>query len=82
MPSYVLPEKYSKSNWKLNKALYKSKILMDDASLQIMRRLLRPLTPDEISAIVRARIGAQSSGERLTLADAGLEDEVRKILTY
>jgi hypothetical protein len=47
-----------------------------------MRRLLRPLTPDEISAILRARIGAQSSGEQFTLADAGLEDEVSKILTY
>ena len=47
-----------------------------------MRRLLRPLTPDEIYAIVRARIGAQSSGEQLTLADAGLEDEVRKIPMY
>jgi len=76
MPSYVLPEKYFKSNWKLNKALYKSRILIDDASLQIMRRLLCPSTLCEISAIVRARIGEQSSGERLTLA--GLEDEVRK----
>ena len=38
---------------------------MDDASLQLMRRPLRPLTFDEISAVVRARIGALSGGERL-----------------
>lgn len=53
---------------------------MNERSLEIMRRLLRPATADEIAALVRVRTGHESGCEQLTLADAGLEDEVREIL--
>lgn len=49
---------------------------MDEASLQIMLRLLRPVTPDEIAACARARTAPQSGGEQLWLSDAELLDEV------
>lgn len=48
-------------------------------SLRIMQRLLRPVTPDEIASVVRARTGSAST-EQLTLSDADLEDEVRELL--
>lgn len=45
-----------------------------------MPRLLRPMTPSEIAATTNAQTGASSFGEQLSLADADLDDEVRKIL--
>ena len=53
---------------------------MDETSIDIIRKLLRPATTKEIASIVRARTGAASGGEQLTLADAGLEEEVREML--
>lgn len=53
---------------------------MNDVSLQIMRQLLRPATPGEIAATIRAQTELESGGEQLSLADADLEDEVHKIL--
>ena len=47
-------------------------------SLEIMKRLLRPVTADEMAAVVRRRVG-DTSCEMLTLADAGVEEEVREI---
>lgn len=44
----------------------------------LMRRILRPISDAEMEAVVRARI-SPGSHEQLTLADAGLEDEVREI---
>ena len=44
----------------------------------LMMRLLRPISDAEMAAVVRART-SPGSYEQLTLADAGLEDEVRKI---
>jgi hypothetical protein len=52
---------------------------VDETSIELMRKLLRPVTADEIAAVVRTRTGAASGGEQLTLADADLEDEVREL---
>lgn len=48
-------------------------------NLELMRRLLRPATNTEIDAVVRSRVG-DGACEMLTLADAGVEDEVRELL--
>lgn len=52
---------------------------MDEKSIEIMRRLLLPITLDQANEIARQRVGADSGGEQLTLGDAGLEDEVRAL---
>lgn len=46
----------------------------------ILRQLLRPVSPERMAEIVRESIGPNSQGEQLTLADAGLEEEVRDLL--
>jgi hypothetical protein len=48
-------------------------------NFDVLRALLRPLSEEEIRALVRAQTGG-GGGERLTLADAGLEEEVRGFL--
>jgi len=55
---------------------------MDEENLDILRRLLRPVSLRRMAEIVRERTGPNSQGEQLTLADAGLEDEVREILNW
>lgn len=52
---------------------------MDEKSLQIMRKLLRPASPEEQAEVARRRT-TPNSLEQLTLADACLEDEVRELL--
>jgi len=52
---------------------------MDTKSLKIMRKLLRPTSSEEQAEIARRRT-TPDSFEQLTLADAGLEDEVRELL--
>lgn len=52
---------------------------MNEQSLQIMRRLLRPASAEEQAKIARQRT-APDSFEQLTLADAGLVDEVRELV--
>jgi hypothetical protein len=44
---------------------------------EILRRVLRPVSPERAVEILHERVG---SDEQLTLADAGLENEVREIL--
>jgi len=46
----------------------------------ILKQLLRPVPRERMAEIVRESIGPNSQGEQLTLADAGLEDEVRNLL--
>lgn len=48
-------------------------------NFDILRRTLWPLTKAELDALVRTS-NAASPGEQLTLADAGLKDEVRQLL--
>jgi hypothetical protein len=59
------------------------KPIEDDAmnlkGFDLLRKLLRPLSEAEVAALVRART-VGSCGEHLSLADAGLEDEVRGFL--
>ena len=45
----------------------------------VLRKLLRPLSEAEVATLGRARTKG-SMGEQLSLADAGLEDEVRELL--
>lgn len=52
---------------------------MNQKSLDIMRKLLKPASPEQIANIVRTRTNPNSH-EQLTLADAGLEEEVRRLL--
>jgi len=52
---------------------------MDEKKFDILRRLLRPVSPKRMAEIVREQTGPESQGEQLTLADAGLEDEVREM---
>ena len=52
---------------------------MNEQSLAIMRRLLRPASAEQQAEITRQRT-TPSSCEQLTLADAGLEDEVRELI--
>lgn len=52
---------------------------MDAKALNIMRKLLRPTSSEEQAEIARRRT-TPDSFEQLTLADAGLEDEVRELL--
>lgn len=52
---------------------------MNEQSLTIMRRLLRPVSKERLAEIVRART-TPGSYEQLTLADAGLEEEVHELL--
>ena len=52
---------------------------MKQHGLEILVKLLKPATKEEIEEIVRARTG-NSGGEQLTLADAGLEEEVRLLI--
>ncbi|WP_036171627.1 hypothetical protein [Massilia sp. 9096] len=53
---------------------------MNEADFDVLRRHLRPVTLERMAEIVRERTGPTSAGEQLPLADAGLEDEVRKLL--
>lgn len=52
---------------------------MNEQTLAIMRRLLRPASAVEMAEIMRQRI-TPGSFEQLTLAEAGLEDEVRELI--
>lgn len=52
---------------------------MNEHAKQLMRRLLRPVTAEQMNEIVRQRT-TPGSFEQLTLADADLEDEVRELL--
>lgn len=54
---------------------------MNQKSLDIMRRLLKPVSNERIAEVTRQRVGGVGR-EQLTLADAGLEDEVREFLTH
>ena len=44
-----------------------------------MQRLLRPVSAEQMAEIVR-QCTTPGSREQLTLADAGLEDEVRELI--
>jgi hypothetical protein len=50
---------------------------MTEANFDVLRRALKPVPSERLAEIMRERVG---SGEQLTLADAGLEDEVRELL--
>lgn len=52
---------------------------MNEKSIAIMRRLLRPVSPEQQAEIARQHT-TPGSCEQLTLADAGLEDEVRELI--
>jgi hypothetical protein len=52
---------------------------MNEKSLAIMQRLLWPVSAEQMVEIVRQRT-KHGSCEQLTLADAGLEDEVRELV--
>jgi len=52
---------------------------MDSEIFDVLRKLLRPLSKPEVAALVRART-VGSRGAHLSLADAGLADEVRRLL--
>lgn len=52
---------------------------MDEQTLAIMQRLLRPVSAEQMAEIVLQRT-TSGSCEQLTLADAGLEDKVRELL--
>lgn len=52
---------------------------MNAKSLKIMQKLLRPTSSEEQAEIARRRT-TPDSFEQLTLADAGLENEVRELL--
>jgi hypothetical protein len=52
---------------------------MKEQTLAIMRRLLRPASPEQQAEIVR-QCTTPGSCEELTLADAGLEDAVRELI--
>lgn len=52
---------------------------MVSKDIDIVRKLLRPLSEAEVAALVRFRT-AGSKGEQLSLADTGLEDEVHELL--
>lgn len=52
---------------------------MNEQTLTIMQRLLRPVSVEQMAEIVRQRT-TPGSCEQLTLADAGLEDEVRELI--
>jgi hypothetical protein len=52
---------------------------MNEQTLAIMRRLLRPVSAEQMAETVR-QCTTPGSCEQLTLADAGLEDEVRELL--
>lgn len=52
---------------------------MNEQTLATMRRLLRPASAERMAEIVRQRT-MPGTCEQLTLADAGLEDEVRELL--
>lgn len=49
---------------------------MKKESLDIMLKLLKPASRERIAEVARARTRS-TKGEQLTLADAGLEEEVR-----
>lgn len=48
-----------------------------EPNFDILRQVLRLVTTERLAEIMRERSG---TGEQLTLADAGLEDEVRELL--
>lgn len=52
---------------------------MNEQTLVIMRRLLRPASAKKMAESVRQST-TPGSCEQLTLADAGLEDEVREVI--
>jgi hypothetical protein len=52
---------------------------MKEQTLAIMRRLLLPASPEQQAEIVR-QCKTPGSCEQLTLADAGLEDEVLELI--
>jgi hypothetical protein len=52
---------------------------MNEKRFDVLRKLLRPLSEAEVAALVHAQT-VGSRGEHLSLADAGLEDEVRGFL--
>ena len=52
---------------------------MEYDGLDVLIKLLKPATKEEMAEIVRARTG-NSGGEQLSLADAGLEQEVRLLI--
>jgi len=52
---------------------------MNEQTLAIMRRLLRPASAEQMAEIVR-QCTTPGSCEQLTLAEAGLENEVRKLI--
>ena len=52
---------------------------MNEKSIAIMRRLLRPASAEQQAEISR-QCTTPGSCEQLTLADAGLEDEVRDLI--
>lgn len=52
---------------------------MNEQTLATMRRLLRPVSVEQMAEIVRQRTTPRSC-EQLTLAGAGLEDEVRELI--
>lgn len=52
---------------------------MSKNNFDVLRKALRPVSKARMDEIVRSRVGP-ASYEQLTLADAGLEDEVRQLL--
>lgn len=52
---------------------------MNQKSLDIMRKLLKPASNEQMAKVARA-CTSPTSHEQLTLADAGLEDEVRALI--
>jgi hypothetical protein len=52
---------------------------MNPTGFDLLYKLLRPISEAEVAALVHART-AGSRREHLSLADAGLEEEVRELL--
>ena len=52
---------------------------MNEKSIAIMQRLLRPVSAEQMAEIVR-QCTTPRSREQLTVADAGREDEVRELI--
>lgn len=53
---------------------------MNERALAIMRRLLRPVSAEQMAEMVLRERTTHGSCEQLTLADAGPEDEVRELI--
>jgi hypothetical protein len=53
---------------------------MSKPNFDILRKVLKPVSSERLAEILRMRVSPESGGEQLTIADAGLEDEVSGIL--